>query len=238
MTRASEPGTARATVQPSFLSRNAKKALIVLHDLAMTAAALALALALRFEEPFLSERLAYWPYALPFVAAAGAVYIFFQLYRSKWRFASMPDLIAIAKASAALALAILVIDYLILAQNLYGGYFFGRQAVAIYFVVQMALLGAPRMLYRAWKDGRAKSAPAQRAAPPTIILGRPSDVDALLRGVETGAVRGIRPVAILSPRAADIGQTLRGVTVRGGGGGRVPRTADPPHRHDAGRARA
>ncbi len=226
MTRASEPGTARATVQPSFLSRNAKKALIVLHDLAMTAAALALALALRFEEPLLSERLLYWRYALPFVAAAGLVYLFFQLYRSKWRFASLPDLIAIAKASAVLALSMLVIDYVVLAQDLYGGYFFGRQAVAIYFVVQMALLGAPRMLYRAWKDRRAKAAPERRAAPAALILGRPSDVDALLRGVETGAVRGMRPVAILSPRAADIGQSLRGVAVRGGFGELETEAAD------------
>jgi FlaA1/EpsC-like NDP-sugar epimerase len=203
-------------VQPSFTSRHLKKALIVLHDLAMTAAALALALALRFEEPFLSQRLAYWRYAIPFVAFAGLIYLFFRLYQSKWRFASLPDLIGIAKASTTLALSMLVIDYVVLADNLYGGYFFGRQAVAIYFIVQMALLGGPRLLYRSWKDSRAKAAPGRRDAPPTLILGRPSDVDALLRGVETGAVKAMRPVAILSHRAEDAGQVLRGVPVRGG----------------------
>jgi FlaA1/EpsC-like NDP-sugar epimerase len=203
-------------VQPSFLSRNAKKALIVLHDLVMTAAALLLALALRFEEPFLTQRLAYWRYAIPFVACAGLIYYVFRLYRSKWRFASLPDLMGIAKASAALALAMLVIDYVVLADNLYGGYFFGRQAVAIYFIVQMALLGGPRLLYRAWKDSRAKAAPGRRDAPPALILGRPSDVDALLRGIETGAVKGMRPVAILSHRPEDAGQSLRGIPVRGG----------------------
>jgi FlaA1/EpsC-like NDP-sugar epimerase len=202
-------------VQPSFLSRNIKKILIVLHDLAMTAVALALALALRFEEPFLGQRLAYWRFAIPFVACAGLIYLFFRLYQSKWRFATLPDLMGIAKASATLALGMLVIDYVVLADNLYGGYFFGRQAVAIYFVVQMALLGGPRLLYRSWKDGRAKAAPERRDAPPTLILGRPSDVDALLRGVETGAVKGMRPVAILSQKPEDAGQVLRGIPVRG-----------------------
>ncbi len=199
----------------SFLIRNYKKALIVLHDLAMTALALFVSLSLRFEDQFLLDRLGYWRYAVPFCLFAGAVYLFFRLYQSKWRFASLPDLIAIAKASGVLALAMLVIDYVVLAQDLYGGYFFGRQAVAIYFVVQMALLGGPRLLYRAWKDGRAKSSPSRREDAPTLLLGRPSDIEVLLRAIETGAVRNMKPVAILSPREIDLGQVIRGVKVRG-----------------------
>jgi FlaA1/EpsC-like NDP-sugar epimerase len=202
-------------VQADFIRRNSKKALIILHDLAMTGAALALSLALRFEDPFLADRLRYWRFAIPFMAFAGIVYLFFRLYQSKWRFASLPDLMAIAKASGVLALAILIIDYVVLAQNLYGGYFFGRQAVAIYLVVQMALLGAPRMLYRSWKDSRARAAPERKEAPPALLMGRPSDVEVLLRGIETGAVKGMRPVGILSPRDSDRGQVIRGVKVLG-----------------------
>ncbi len=199
----------------SFLARNYKKGLIILHDLAMTALALFVSLALRFEDPFLSDRLSYWRYALPFCLVAGAVYLFFRLYQSKWRFASLPDLIAIAKAAGVLALVMLVIDYVVLAQNLYGGYFFGRQAIAIYFGVQMALLGGPRLIYRAWKDSRAKSSPSRREDAPTLLLGRPSDIEVLLRGIETGAVKNMKPVAILSPREIDLGQVIRGVKVTG-----------------------
>jgi FlaA1/EpsC-like NDP-sugar epimerase len=200
---------------PSFFSHNYKKMLIILHDLAMTAVALAISLALRFDDSFLLDRLRYWQWSLPFIVFAGVVYLFFRLYQSKWRFASLPDLIGIAKAAAVLALTMLVIDYVVLAQNLYGGYFFGRQAVAIYFVVQMALLGAPRLLYRSWKDSRAKASPAQRDAAATLLLGRPSDVEVLLRGIETGAIKNMRPVAILSPREIDQGQVIRRVKVRG-----------------------
>ncbi len=199
----------------SFFSRNYKKVLIILHDLAMTALALYASLWLRFEDAYLPDRLAYWRWAIPFVAFAGTVYLFFRLYQSKWRFASLPDLMAIAKASAVLALTLLVIDYVVLAQDLYGGYFLGRQAVAIYFVVQMALLGGPRLLYRSWKDSRAKASPSRREDAPTLLLGRPSDVEVLLRGIETGAVKNMRPVAILSPREIDQGQVIRGVKVSG-----------------------
>ncbi len=200
---------------PSFLERNYKKALIILHDLVMTAAALLVSLALRFDDVFLLDRLRYWRFILPFVLMAGLVYLFFRLYQSKWRFASLPDLISIAKAAAVLALVMLVVDYVVLAQNLYGGYFFGRQAVAIYFVVQMAFLGAPRILYRYWKDSRAKASPGQKDAPPVLLLGRPSDVEVLLRGIETGAIKNMRPAGILSPREIDLGQVIRGVKVRG-----------------------
>ncbi len=199
----------------SFLARNYKKGLIILHDLAMTALALFVSLALRFDGWTLADRLDYWHYAIPFCLFAGAVYLFFRLYQSKWRFASLPDLIAIAKAAGVLALAMLVIDYVVLAQDLYGGYFFGRQAIFIYFGVQMALLGGPRLFYRYWKDSRAMSSPSRREDAPTLLLGRPSDIEVLLRAIETGAVRNMRPVAILSPREIDLGQVIRGVKVTG-----------------------
>ncbi len=199
----------------SFLARNYKKGLIILHDLAMTAIALFVSLSLRFEGPLLWDRLDYWRYGVPFCLFAAAVYLFFRLYQSKWRFASLPDLVAIAKAAGVLALAMLVIDYVVLAQDLYGGYFFGRQAIAIYFGVQMALLGGPRLIYRYWKDSRAMSSPSRREDAPTLLLGRPSDIEVLLRAIETGAVRNMRPVAILSPREIDLGQVIRGVKVTG-----------------------
>jgi FlaA1/EpsC-like NDP-sugar epimerase len=202
-------------LQPSFIRRNTKKALIILHDLAMTVAALVVSLALRFEDPFLEDRLSYWRFAIPFVAFAGVVYLIFRLYQSKWRFASLPDLMGIAKASVVLALAILIIDYVVLAQNLYGGYFFGRQAIGIYLIVQMAFLGGPRILYRYWKDSRAKASSGQKDAPPALLLGRPSDVEVVLRAIETGAIRNMRPVGILSPKPDDLGQVIRGVKVLG-----------------------
>jgi O-antigen biosynthesis protein WbqV len=51
---------------------------------------------------------------------------------------------------------------------------------------------------------------------PTLILGRAADAEVLLRAIESGAVRKIWPVGILSPSPADRGQSMRGVPVVGG----------------------
>ena len=51
---------------------------------------------------------------------------------------------------------------------------------------------------------------------PILVLGRAADADVLLRAIESGAVKKIWPVGILSPSPADRGQTMRGVAVLGG----------------------
>ena len=48
------------------------------------------------------------------------------------------------------------------------------------------------------------------------MLGRAADADVLLRAIESGAVKKIWPVGILSPSPADQGQSMRGVAVLGG----------------------
>jgi O-antigen biosynthesis protein WbqV len=50
---------------------------------------------------------------------------------------------------------------------------------------------------------------------PTLIVGSAADADVLLRAVESGAVRKVRPVGILSPSSADQGLAVRRVRVRG-----------------------
>src|SRR5690242_9251844 len=62
-----------------------KKTLIIVHDLVMTGIAILATFYVRFEGPLLSDRLVHLPLFLPpFIAFAGVVYGFSQLYRSKW----------------------------------------------------------------------------------------------------------------------------------------------------------
>lgn len=192
-----------------------KKSLIILHDLAVTPLALLASLALRFDGPVLDERLVHWPKVLPFVAAAGLVYWAFRLYQSKWRFASLPDLANIFKASLILAGLLLVIDYVVLADNLYGSYFFGRQTIVIYAIVQMAFLGGPRLAYRYWKDSRVRASRDRQNAAPALILGRAADVDVVLRAIDSGTMKNLAPVGILALRPGDGGQSIRNVPVLG-----------------------
>ncbi|WP_230532569.1 nucleoside-diphosphate sugar epimerase/dehydratase [Microvirga roseola] len=193
-----------------------KKALIIAHDLVMTAVAVLATFFVRFEGFLLSERLVHLPLVLPpFVAFAGAVYWYFQLYRSKWRFASLPDLFNIFRAVTVLALALLVVDYVLVSPQFFGIYFFGKVTIALYWLVQMFLLGGPRLAFRYMKYARSRNTLERNASTPTLLLGRVSDTEVILRAIESGAVRKLQPRGILSYRADDLGQSIRGVPVLG-----------------------
>jgi FlaA1/EpsC-like NDP-sugar epimerase len=201
------------TLFPQLTSR---KVLIVAHDLLATAAAIVTALYVRFEEDGLAER---WPWlriVLPcFVLYAAVVYQAFRLYDSKWRFASLPDLFNIFRAATVLALSLLVLDYVLVSTQFYGYYFFGKIAIGVYWFLQMFFLGGPRVAYRYFRYTRTRREAIALDAPPTLVLGRAADAEVLLRGIESGAVKRIRPVGILSPSAADQGTAIRNVPVLG-----------------------
>src|ERR671939_1556953 len=95
-----------------------KKTLVVVHDLLQTAIAVVLTFVIRFDDALLDERLRILPGFLPlFVPFAGLVYWRFGLYRSKWRFASLPHLAGIVRASSVLALALLDLDFFLVSQS-------------------------------------------------------------------------------------------------------------------------
>jgi FlaA1/EpsC-like NDP-sugar epimerase len=193
-----------------------KKALIVAHDLMATALAVLLTFVVRFDGDLLDERLRLLPTFLPFfVAYAGVVYWFFALYESKWRFASLPDLSNIVRASTVLALTLLVADYLLVSPQLYGFFFFGKIAIALYWLLQVFLLGGPRLAYRYVKYSRSRSTLARAATTPVILVGRGTDIEVVLRAIEAGAIKKLQPKGILSHRRADHGQSIRGVPVLG-----------------------
>ncbi|HWP26651.1 MAG TPA: nucleoside-diphosphate sugar epimerase/dehydratase [Xanthobacteraceae bacterium] len=190
--------------------------LIVLHDLAVTAAAILTTFLIRFEGALLEERLPGLFYLLPpFVVFAGGIYFAFGLYKAKWRFASVPDLVNIFRVATVLAVSLLVLDYILLAPNLYGTFFFGKITILLYWVLQMAFLGGPRIAYRYFRYTRIRNEAKAAEAAPTLIVGRAADAEVLLRAVESGAVKKIWPVGIISPSPADRGQSIRGVSVFG-----------------------
>lgn len=201
----------------ALLSINSyKKTAIVLHDLAMTALAVWLAFVVRFDGALFDARIRHLPlFLVLFVPLAGVVYWFFSLYESKWRFASLPDLSNIVRAVSLLALALLVVDYVLVAPNLYGFYFFGKITIALYWLLQLFLLGGPRLAYRYLKYAQSRQTAARDATTATLLLGRAVDVEVILRAIEAGAIRRLKPVGILSPREADLGQSIRGVRVLG-----------------------
>ncbi|MFL4979916.1 MAG: SDR family NAD(P)-dependent oxidoreductase [Xanthobacteraceae bacterium] len=198
---------------PKFTSR---KALIIVHDLLATVAAILASFYIRFEDSGLGARLEALLAVLPgFVAYAGVIYFVFRLYEGKWRFASLPDLFNIFRAVSVLALSLLVLDYVLVAPNLLGTFFFGKITIVLYWCLQMLFLGGPRITYRYFRYTRTRQQATRQDSAQILVLGRAADAEVLIRAVESGAVKKIWPVGVLSPSPADQGQAIRGIPVLG-----------------------
>ncbi len=199
--------------------RNPRRVLIVVHDLIVTALAMLATLYIRFadgQNGGLGERFHWLAVILPcYLAYAGIIYWYFHLYMAKWRFASLPDLRNIFRAVTVLAVSLLVLDYILLYPTLFGTFFFGKVTIALYWFLQMAFLGGPRIAYRLFRHSRTQQHVKGPEAIPTLIVGRAADAEVLLRAIESGAVKNVLPVGILSPSSADQDQELRDVPVRG-----------------------
>ncbi len=192
-----------------------RQILIMLHDVVATAAAIVLTFVMRFEEPRLATKLPALPYLSLFLAYAAVIYFAFGMHRNKWRFTSLPDLFNIFRASTVLAATLLAVDYVLVAPNVYGHFFFGKITILLYWFLQMFFLGGSRVAYRYFHYTRMLQHARVADASPTLVLGRAADVEVLLRAVESGAVKNIWIVGVLLPSPADRGQSIRDVPVFG-----------------------
>ena len=191
--------------------------LIAAHDALATVAAVLVTFYLRFEGSNLLGRLPLLLWILPyFVILSFVVCYVFQLTTTKWRFISLPDLLNIVKAATVLAVALLVLDYIFLAPNIYGTFFLGKITIILYWFVQIFFLSGARLAYRYFRYTRTRNKARVLDAAPALLIGRAADAEVLLRAIESGAVKRLWPVGVMSPSSADRGQSIRGVPVLGG----------------------
>jgi FlaA1/EpsC-like NDP-sugar epimerase len=138
--------------------------------------------------------------------AQGLVFWHVGLYRGVWRFASVPDLINIFKASlfGLVAIAVALVFY-----NRLGSV--PRSVLVLYPVVLTALLGMPRLIYRSWKDHSITR--TDKAALRVLILGAGQAGEALVRDLRRAGA--YQPVGFLDDAAKLRGSHLQGVPVLG-----------------------
>jgi FlaA1/EpsC-like NDP-sugar epimerase len=190
--------------------------LILIHDLVAAVAAVVAAFYLRFEAQGLAERWKLLLLLLPgFVLYAAVVYAIFGLFKNKWRFTSLPDVMGIVKVATVLALTLLALDYVLVAPNVYGQFFFGKLTIVLYWFLQIFFLVGLRVAYRYFRYTRTLQHARQDGFAPTLVLGPAADAEVLLRGIESGAVKKVQVVGILSPSRADRSQSIRGIPVLG-----------------------
>jgi FlaA1/EpsC-like NDP-sugar epimerase len=196
-------------------SPRAKRLAVIVHDLWTTPAALGLSLFLSFPvgAPLQIDALTW---IVPcFTVYAGVIFRVFRLYEAKWRFASLPDLFNIFRAASVLAVTLLILDLGIVARGV-DRFVFGEKVCFVYWILQMVLLGGPRIAYRYWRYAESRRVGRRERAPAILVLGRGTEAEIVLRSIEEGMRRRFVARGVLSPRASDRGASIRGVPVLGG----------------------
>jgi FlaA1/EpsC-like NDP-sugar epimerase len=183
------------------------RAAVVFHDLFMVWLAWTGLHQLRYAILPLPPSLTLWGAEIALVLLAQAL-VFWRvgLYRGIWRFASVPDLINILKASIFGLLAIVVGLFLYNHLNQVP-----RTVLVLYPIVLTALLGMPRLLYRAWKDYRQSG--SDKAVLRVLILGAGQAGEALVRDLRRAGA--YQPVGFLDDAAKLRGSHLQGLPILG-----------------------
>lgn len=192
--------------KPHRISYLLPRALIVLHDFTMTAI---LWTSLRWlyvngkkdviDAAFYKELLV--------VLMLQAVMLWWSgLYRGVWRFASLPDLINILRA-ASLGLCSILLGFFL------GGYLSSLplQTIILYVPGLVVFLGAPRLIYRSWKDQRLAS--KQTDATRVIVAGAGRSAEIFLRDIRSDG--RYEPVGLLDDDPRLKGRRIQGIKVLG-----------------------
>ena len=188
---------------------------VVAHDLAMVWLVWQALYRLRFGIIPAAVPLPLWSTEIALVMVAqGLVFWQVGLYRGLWRFAGVPDLWNIFKACMLGLFAIVLVLFLYNRLDTT----MPRTVLVLYPVVLVGMLGAPRLLYRAWKDSRVER--ANTASVRILILGAGRAGEALVRDLRRFGT--YEPVGFLDDAARLRGSKVQGVPVLG----RVPEVAE------------
>jgi len=191
--------------------------LIAVHDALVTAIAVVLSFYLRFSEENFEDRLPQLLVILPYFVAFSVVVCYIcNLTLTKWRFTSLPELLNIVKVATILSVTLLVLDYIFVAPNVLGAFFFGKATIVIYWLLEIGFLSGTRLAYRYYRTSRTRTRALAANATPVLLAGNTADAELLIRSIENGVVKQIWPLALLSPAFSDRGQMVRGIPVMGG----------------------
>ena len=160
----------------NFLGLTRRNVLIAAHDALATVVALIGSFYIRFEGNF-ADRLPLLLNILPyFIVFSLFVCYFFHLTTTKWRFISLPDALNILRAATVLALTLLVLDYIFVAPNVQGAFFFGKVTIILFWFLEVSLLSASRFAYRYFRYTRVRRhARAEDAAPKVTSRAQTSE---------------------------------------------------------------
>ncbi|PIW31012.1 MAG: nucleotide sugar dehydratase [Rhodospirillales bacterium CG15_BIG_FIL_POST_REV_8_21_14_020_66_15] len=183
------------------------------HDILMAGASFPLALFLRMGDDMWVQPLNVMaPAGLFFTAEAAVIFYAMGLYRGVWRYASISDLLAIAKA---VSLAVLIFLIAMFAWVRLED--FPRSLFAIQWILLIGMLGGPRFVHRILKDRRAPilAMGGEDDRIPVLLAGAGDEAELFIRSLAATDRPEYRVVGLLSERPGRVGQVIRGVEIVG-----------------------
>ncbi|MEQ8357537.1 MAG: nucleoside-diphosphate sugar epimerase/dehydratase [Kiloniellaceae bacterium] len=194
-------------------SRFPRQIVAFLHDLSMAAAAFLIALLLRLgNDAWASLVATLWPSMLLFMAVCGLVFLSTGLYRGVWRYASMNDLVAIIKAVSLSLAVFLPVTFLVTRLDS-----LPRSWLVISWFVLIFLLGAPRMLYRVFKDQgfRHLLERDRHRRVPVLLVGAGDAAETFIREMARDRDGAFEILGVIDEKGTRIGRNIHGVPVFG-----------------------
>jgi O-antigen biosynthesis protein WbqV len=197
------------------------RGLALLHDTLMAAAAFALAIVLRIgTDGFHVEWREFESASALFAAIVTVCGLAFGMNRGVWRYASIPDLIAIVKtATASIAIFVVVHFLLIRLHDI------PRSCVFIAWAFSILFLAIPRVAYRIHRNRRDTIRNTQNAklTPKRVLLiGANDNADLFIKTIRERQAAPYEVLGIIDERGRRIGRLIRGIPVLGGVG-EIPR---------------
>jgi len=180
---------------------------VVLHDLFMTWLAWMVSYTIRYsiwpdapELNWFSEEFAI------VILIQGFVAYYFNLYRGLWRFASVPDLVNIAKSAT---IGTFIIGFTLFL--IYRADGVPRSVLIMYPFILMVLWGVPRLTYRVFKDSRINVLINEKQR--VLLIGAGRLADMFIRHSHASGIYEV--VGIVDEQKKYKGTNLRGVKVLG-----------------------
>ena len=196
------------------LPKSRRAVLAFLHDVTMAALSFAMAMYLRLGEAVLGyEPRLILLYCVAFTAIAAVIFLLTGLYRGIWRYASLPDLINIARAATLTELVFLPVMFFFTRLDA-----LPRSILLIDWLVLIALLGAPRLGYRIFKDrglDHLLERNGRAARIPVLLISTKEGADSFIRETARDPDALYRVVGILSDTSARVGREIYGIPVLG-----------------------
>ncbi len=193
-----------------------RAAVILTHDGIMAAIAFLIALRLRIGVDFY----AYSPDlatlgTVVFTTAALCVFIATRLYRGVWRYASIDEMMQIARA---VGFTILIFVFCMFFMTRLQA--MPRSALMINWFVLVALMGGSRLAYRILKDRGARGIFSRQPAAghglvPVLLIGASDGAELFIRAMSNIPQAPYRVVGLIDDKGTRVGRVIHGLSVLG-----------------------